>query len=57
MKKYIKLKVFKGEIYLWAVSLAFAIHGNQFCLLPCIRWKADAGEGVKEWNGRTTHSL
>lgn len=39
MKKYLALKVFYTMLWKHRISLAFAIRGNQFCLLPCIRWK------------------
>jgi len=39
MKKYLALKVFYITIRKYKASVAFAVRGNQFCLLPCIRWK------------------
>jgi len=39
MRKYFFLKVFTTTCRKSQYSIDFAVRGNQFCLLPCIRWK------------------
>ena len=39
MKKYIALKLFMFRFYKHYITVGFSIRGNQFCIIPCIRWK------------------